>query len=311
MRMGTGGKRRRARAAGWWSTIIVERRAREWDRHRFRPAPLPLEDRRLLSTFDVTSTADDGSTGTLRWAIAQANAASPPSTIDFEFGSSPATITLTQGPLELSNIRARSTIDGPGRTCDHQRQQCQPRVPGGQGVTASISGLTITGGSAIGFGRRPVQRRLGHPHRLHDQRQLGRSNGGGLDNRLDGTFTDCTISGNSAGDGGGLYNTTGTFKLTDCTISGNTAEGGGGLDNSGDGHAHRLHDQRQFRGRWRRALQHDSRHGDFLPDRLHDRRQLRGVEWRWPAQPRLGDVHVHRLHDHRQFREPGRGWTVQ
>ena len=48
------------------------------------------------------------------------------------------------------------------------------------------------------------------------------------------TFTDCRISGNSAGGGGGLYNTTlGTLNLTDCTINGNTAKGGGGLVNSG------------------------------------------------------------------------------
>src|SRR5262249_14561244 len=40
-------------------------------------------------TFVVTSTADDGSAGTLRWAIAQANSATTPSTIDFVLGSSP------------------------------------------------------------------------------------------------------------------------------------------------------------------------------------------------------------------------------
>ena len=41
---------------------------------QLRPVLVVLEDRRLLSTFNVTSTADDG-TGTLRWAIAQANSA--------------------------------------------------------------------------------------------------------------------------------------------------------------------------------------------------------------------------------------------
>ena len=69
------------------------------------------------------------------------------------------------------------------------------------GVTASISGLTITGGTTTG-------------------------NGGGLYN--DGgtaTLTDCTVSGNSASDdGGGLYNRLGTTTLTDCTVSGNSAQ---------------------------------------------------------------------------------------
>ena len=48
-------------------------RSRRGDRHRLRPELLALEDRRLLSTFTVNSTADDGSSGTLRWAIGQAN----------------------------------------------------------------------------------------------------------------------------------------------------------------------------------------------------------------------------------------------
>ena len=37
------------------------------------------------------------------------------------------------------------------------------------------------------------------------------------------TLTDCTISGNSAGGGGGLYNFNGTLTLANCTISGNIA----------------------------------------------------------------------------------------
>ena len=65
-------------------------------------------------------------------------------------------------------------------------------------VTASISGLTITGGDHREW-RRPVQR-------------WGTA-----------TLTDCTVSGNSAANGGGLYSLGGTTTLTDCTISGNSA----------------------------------------------------------------------------------------
>jgi large repetitive protein len=75
---------------------------------RLAPELLWLEDRPLLSTFDVISTADDGSTGTLRWAVAQANRASTSSTIDSELSTTPApitppiiaTITLTPGAFE-------------------------------------------------------------------------------------------------------------------------------------------------------------------------------------------------------------------
>src|SRR5262249_53344051 len=60
--------------------------------------------------------------------------------------------------------------------------------------------------------------------------------GGGLANVLGTlTVTDCTVSGNSAGDnGGGLYNLNGTLTLTNCTVSGNSAGyDGGGLWNNG------------------------------------------------------------------------------
>ena len=53
------------------------------------------------------------------------------------------------------------------------------------------------------------------------------------------TLTNCTVSGNTAGDGGGLDNDDGldfpvfglgvaTTTLTNCTVSGNTASGNGG-----------------------------------------------------------------------------------
>jgi hypothetical protein len=78
---------------------------------------MALEERRLLSTFTVTKTTDDGSEGTLRWAIGQANAASEPSTVDFSpLFNTPQTITLTQGEnsgLELTNTNCPETINGP------------------------------------------------------------------------------------------------------------------------------------------------------------------------------------------------------
>ena len=57
-----------------------------------------------ITQFVVTSTLDDGSSGTLRWAVAQADSCNTASTIEFELGGDPATITLSQGQLELSNL---------------------------------------------------------------------------------------------------------------------------------------------------------------------------------------------------------------
>jgi hypothetical protein len=71
-----------------------------------------MEARRLLSTTPilVTKTVDDGSAGTLRDAIDQANAASGPAVIDFAIpGAGVQTITLT---TDLPQISHPVTIDG-------------------------------------------------------------------------------------------------------------------------------------------------------------------------------------------------------
>ena len=75
-----------------------ESRSRRHPRRRFAFIPaalLRLEERQLLSSFTVISTADDGSTGTLRWAIDQVNSDTGPfpDTIEFNIpGTGPFTI---------------------------------------------------------------------------------------------------------------------------------------------------------------------------------------------------------------------------
>jgi hypothetical protein len=164
-------------------------------------------------TFDVTSTADDGSAGTLRWAIAQANSATTPSTIDFDLGSPTETITLTKGELALKNTAAAISIDGPGAAVLSISGGYASRVfEVDKGVVASLSGVTITEGVAQGLHRRFY----GPP-------------GGGLYNEGSVTISGCTLSGNSAHEGGGLFNT-GTADLSDCVVSGNGSYIGGGLN---------------------------------------------------------------------------------
>ena len=203
---------KRDRRPGRAALVGLGQRGGAGARHRLRPVLLVLEDRRLLSTFTVTSTADDGSTGTLRWAVALATSDTSPSTIDLELGTAPAAITLSQGQLELSDTAESVTIsDGPGQgpvTISGNNASRVFQVD--QGVTATLSGLTIAGGSTSG-------------------------NGGGLDNFGTTTLSGCTISGNrSVKYGGGLYNEKGgTAALSGCTISGNSAVFGGGLENVG------------------------------------------------------------------------------
>ena len=155
-----------------------------------RPTLLALEDRRLLSTFTVTSTLDNGSVGTLRWAVGQANSAGGAETIDFDSKvfKTPQTITLRGTQLELTDTTGTETITGPKAGVTVSGGGLSRVFQVDRGVTATISGMTITGGSA--------------------------ANGGGLDN-LDGTatLTNCTVSGNyrRTGSGGGLYNFSGTL----------------------------------------------------------------------------------------------------
>jgi predicted outer membrane repeat protein len=184
-------------------------RLRRAGRHRLRPGLLELEGRRLLATFTVTSTADDGGAGTLRSAIAEANVASGATTIDFDptVFATPQTITLSGSQLELSNPNGTLTITGPAAGVTVSGGGLSRVLQVDAGVTTSISGVTLTGGEVHG-------------------------NGGALYNSGTVSLTGCTISGNTAAssDGGGLFSS-GTTSLTNCTVSSNAASYGGGLEN--------------------------------------------------------------------------------
>jgi hypothetical protein len=205
---------------------------------------MALEGRTLLSTFNVTSTADDGSTGTLRWAINQANVNNAADTITFSsLFNSPQTITLSGSPLQLTDT-ATTTIAGPGPNL--------LTVSGGQsgaqvvevaaGSTAALSGLTITGGIANGMGGGVLNSgNLTLTNVIVSDNSAsnaqGSSGGGGLAavNEATTTLIDCTITGNMVGDnlnpgsGGGIYNGgSATLTMTNCTVSGNVTSGDGG-----------------------------------------------------------------------------------
>ncbi len=155
-----------------------------------------------------------GQTGqlTLRVAVDLADIAGTSQTITFDptVFATPQSIVLTQGPIVLNNTLAPVTIEAPAAGVTVSGGNLSTVFVVGSGVTASISGLTITGG-----GRGSSQ---------------GPGGGGGLYNSAGATLTltDCTISGNSAGQGGGLQNG-GTVTLMDCAITGNTARLGGGI----------------------------------------------------------------------------------
>src|SRR6516165_5437474 len=74
-----------------------------------------LEDRRVPSTFTVNNLLDDGSVGSLRWAVGQANSNPGNNTINFDktVFKTPQTITLSGSQLELTDTTGTDTITGP------------------------------------------------------------------------------------------------------------------------------------------------------------------------------------------------------
>ncbi len=237
IRIGAGNKRRKQGPDGVRGRL------------RLRPALVALEGRTLLSTFTVNSTADDGSTGTLRWAIDQADQNGQANTITFSsLFNSPQTITLTGGTLDLTDT-AKTTITGPGANLltlngTDTAANGVTVFEVSDGAIAELSGLTITGGDGDDEGGGV----------FNDDSQLTMTNvvvrgntasgagvGGGLTTIYGGTTTlsDCTISGNAVFDGessgGGIYNAkTDTLIMSDCTISLNyDLATGGGLTNAG------------------------------------------------------------------------------
>ena len=161
-------ERRSSTAAGPGCPAGADHRRGERVRHRLRPAVQALEDRRLLSTFDVTSTADDGSIGTLRWAVNRRMRPPARARSISIWATRRRRSRCREAQLELSNTAEPTTITGPGAgLLSIDGNEAESRVPDRSEVTASLSGLTISGGSTTGFG-------------------------GGLYNDGTATLTDCT-----------------------------------------------------------------------------------------------------------------------
>ncbi len=219
-----------------------------------------LEGRILLSgnptIYTVNSVgnsaAGSGTSGTLPYVIGQADADANPAGSLIEFDptvfSAPQTITLA-GTLELTEAAGPEVINGPSANLTTISGNNAVQVFNvASGVTASITGLTISGGSVGGVnggsgggiynsGTLTLTNSTIAGNSASDRGFLGGScSGGGIDNSGTLTLTNSTIAGNSvsggylvgSGDGGGISNS-GTLSITDSTFSGNSASGGGGI----------------------------------------------------------------------------------
>ena len=163
-------------------------------------------------TFLVTNTNDFGR-GSLREEIIQAGPG------DFVFLQSPlsGTINLTSGSLVIDRSM---TILGPGA-----RKLTLASTSGGifdisGGAPVVIAGLTIGNSNGQGV--------TDHGNVIMNDCAIVNNQQGGffVDQSSFLTLTGCTVSGNSAFVGAGIYND-GTTMLTNCTIANNTATDNG------------------------------------------------------------------------------------
>ncbi|MGE0758676.1 MAG: choice-of-anchor Q domain-containing protein [Pirellulaceae bacterium] len=187
-----------------------------------------LETRRVLATFVVTS-GDDSGSGSLREAVALANADAAHDTIEF---AGVTDVSLTSGQLELNSDVTIAGPDGGTVTIARSTAVGTPEFrifQTGLGTTVELANLTLTGGRAdFGGGVRSSG-----PLTITSCVLTGNSalmDGGAV---VGGTvqIISSTISGNSAGrDGGGIFHTAFATDVVSSTISDNSAgRNGGGI----------------------------------------------------------------------------------
>jgi IPT/TIG domain len=172
-----------------------------------------LEDRVVPSAWLVTNTSNSaGTSGSLPWAVAQADTDTSNANITFDPAdfTNATTITLA-GTLNLTNTLFSITINGSGAgPISVSGNHAIEVFDIASGVTTGISSLTVANGTVNG-------------------------NGGGILNNGTLALSNVTVSGNTASSsGGGICNAGGgTLTLSNVTFSGNSASGSGGdIDNA-------------------------------------------------------------------------------
>ena len=172
----------------------------------------------------VTNTNDSGE-GSLRQAIAEANAIRSFDTIRFDDDLIGSTITLNSQIMISDSLYIDGDINNDGIsdiTLDANQQSRVLDITNNDDIvnrTVTLEGLTITGGRTVS-GRRP--------------------SGGGIYNQENLTVKNNVVSdnvtANIASSGGGIFNDGGTLTVIDSTISNNATSGalssGGGISNS-------------------------------------------------------------------------------
>src|SRR5712692_5909035 len=187
----------------------------------------------------VTNT-DDSGMGSLRAAISSAMSGDM---IVFNLPAGSTTITLTSDELLINQ---NLTISGPGANLLTVQRSTASGTPNFRifdiasgSFNVTISGLTIANGREGNGGGGGILNQSGRTLTVTGCAISGNANisgagafGGGIDNEGTVNVINSTISGNSAGNGGGLlHHRASTLNITGCTLSTNPVTGGGsGID---------------------------------------------------------------------------------
>ena len=189
----------------------------------------PLEERVLLNAYTVTTLAASGS-GSLRWAVEQANSHAGADVIDFG-----VTGTIGLGGEEL-RITDAVEIRGPGAgqlTIDAEGQSRAVMIDDGispvpvinRVFDVSLSGLTLSGGRCDGFVFDPFN----PPPGGFDEYLLFSGMGAAVFTTQSLALTNCVVSDNSAANNGGgvMAFLEAALTLTDSDFVRNSVDGDG------------------------------------------------------------------------------------
>lgn len=220
-----------------------------------------------MATFTVTSLKDDGSVGTLRTVLAQANATAAADKIVFAPDLEGGTLILARGQLTVvGDVTIDGDRDGDGREVQFSGAEDSRLIAvRGSGTNAGLLDLTITGGGILlGAGQAlsvegctltgSRNYAAGGAIFAEDRAKLSvaattigdnfAGSGGGifLSQGCSAVIDTSRITDNSVGSpgptsaeefGGGIYAKEASLVLTRSTIDGNSADAGAGIDATG------------------------------------------------------------------------------
>ena len=246
----------------WLKTTWEKRRSRSVRRRTVRDsrrqsaaccfAAEELESRLMLTVYTVTSLADNGAAGTLRWAVGQANSNSGNGPNTINLGNLSGTITLGSGAIEFT--AGNTTVVGPGSSSLAISGNLASAIfQVDQAATVSLSGVTLENGVGTGKGGAIYNDGTLSLNSVEIDSSQGQFSfdevdtesapvqtvgfGGAIYNDVNGQLTvvGSTFDSDQAEEGGAIYNIGGTVSISQTTVNNCDAKQGGGILNTSGG----------------------------------------------------------------------------